>query len=487
MLSCPCPEKPGLTVFASPLDLTNVSITTNIRLVLNSLTETHELNSGLFYKELRLIIKKEELFKTWFSSTALQLDERQDLILFVPNAFTRNFIEKKFLSEISSLARQLWDKKITIQVKSPEPVREPLKSTNAKPVTLAELPMPKKVSNHYTFEDFIAGEENLLAFVAAKCTCEEQNYAFNSPLTITGAHGLGKTHLAMAIAKSHKPHETAYLHAEEFCNEYVHASREGKMEAIRGTLRSKKLFIIEDLDYFLEGNKKKTLEELINTIKVLKRDHKQIVITTTRPAADYEAVSPTLAHLMLSGLKVRLKEPSAASRMLHIQRFMAKYKLRLAPKSVELVESISFKSIRELDGALRQLIAFSIHEKDHLPLSVVKDVLADHIREHGARGSARNKDLHAVAKLVSKAFGISFAKIVSATRERHISEARHIAMSLSNEVQHFTLTEIGQFYGGRKHQSVIFALQKVVEKRKKDMEFNTLYDKLSQQLKSLAE
>lgn len=450
---------------------------------MNSLAEKKSFDSRAFYRELEELVKKKQLIKTWFKNVSIELDHNEDIIINTPNEFSRNFIAKRFLVDINRLTESKWDKKCHLSVKECKKPKEPLKLTkNA--VQPKEESSSQQHFDHFSFEDYLAGEENQLALIAAKTICRESRAGFHSPFTIIGAHGLGKTHLSSAIARSYKKMDVVHLHAEEFANEFVLALRESKLDAFRYTIRRKKLFVIEDIDFFLEGNKKRTIEELIHTIKVLKRDHRQIVITSTRPCADFEIISPRLVDLLLSGLKVRLKEPDENTRKLYIHRFIKKYKARFAPKSIQLLESIPFKSIRELDGALKQLIAFSILEKDKLPISVVKEVLADHLRNHSTCDQGQgHKDLHSVCKIVCKFYGVAFSKLISSSRERHVCLARHTAMHLCNHLHHYTLMEIGNFFGGKPHQSVIYALQKINEKRKKDLEFNKLYDKLCQQLK----
>lgn len=422
---------------------------------------------------------------TWFANTTILFDEDQTPCLVAPNEFAKNWIERKYFHGISERVRNKWQKELQLKTCNEPLQAKTLKMTQEKSLKAsAPIQHQRQIPNHFSFNRYISGEENKLAITAAKML-PENNDAYHSPFMIVGAHGLGKTHLATAIAGEYAYHECVLLHAEEFGNEFIISAKEGKLEAFRATLRSKKVFIIEDLDFFLEGVKKKTVDELINTLKVLRRDERLIVVTSTRPIADYRIVSPKLCDLLLSGLKIRLKEPSSQTRLQYIKEFTKRHRTRFSEKAISFIEAIPFKSIRELDGALKQLVAYSIVEKDKLPISVVREVLSDHIREHmDSDDPALGQDLHTVAKIVCQNFGVSFAKLTSKTRDRHISLARHVAMCISYNEIHSTLKEIGHFYGGKQHQSVLYGVQKIQEKRKKDLEFRKIYDKICLKIKT---
>ncbi|MBF0198194.1 MAG: AAA family ATPase [Planctomycetes bacterium] len=441
-----------------------------------------------FFSEIKKIVRKESLYSTWFSRAEVELNQEGEIVLLVPHEFAANFIRKKFLGPIQEMSLGCWGKNVLVDIKVVKITQNNKKEIEVnqdnslafeKRALLLEKQQPR--FNDFSFKDFVSGHENQFAYVAAKALTSHE--LDNSPLTVIGEHGTGKTHLAMAIVDGWKMNEVAHLHAEEFLNSYVRATQEGQLSSFRASIRSKKIFILEDLDFLLEGKKTKTVNELLNTFKVLKREKRHIVITSRNPILDYELVSPKLSSFLLSGLKVRLTAPSEATRKKLIEQSMAKQAWKISGKCRSFIEDIEFKSCGDLLGAMKQLQAYSSLEKGNVCVSTVREILSDHLRSvsYGGASDGSVNDLHAIANAVSKAFGVSFQKLVSKSRERHISLARHTAMALSYD-QHYTLREIGQFYGGRLHQTVLSAIQKVTQKKEKELDFQRCYDKLFHEL-----
>jgi chromosomal replication initiator protein len=452
-------------------------------LTFSTLEHISENDTTVFYEALKREIKSDQVFKMWFENTQISLDSEGKPLLLVPNTFSRQWILKKFSKQLSNLGQKLWNNEIKCEIKTEKTVKMPQNELATKDEGLINSIVKPKVERFdgFSFSDYVAGVENQLAYYAAKNIYQEESY--NCPFTIVGDHGTGKTHLASAIVNGMSKNSVSFLHAEEFANSYISSVISNNIESFRNSIRSKKVFIIEDLDFILEGNKKKTIEELIQTIKILKREKRLIIITSTHPLNEYETVSPKLVNILLSGLKVRVISPSEETRRNIIEKYLKNHKVKLRPKSLKFIESISFKNHRELIGALKQLATFSKLKNEILALNVVKEILADHL--YSSTNSALGDgdiDLHSIAQCVSNRYGVSVQKMMSSSRERHISEARHMAMALSYDY-HNTLNEIGLFYGGRLHQSVLYSIKKVQGKRQKSTDFDKLYNKLNNELK----
>jgi chromosomal replication initiator protein len=436
-----------------------------------------------FFDELRKEIKPESNVKAWFKNTWISTDEDGSPVLCAPTTFSRQQIEKRFSKQLSNVAEHLWQQPVKVCVKS--------KKTTEMPQEDFVKQETKSFSNYFkteierfegfAFNDYEAGVENQLPFFAAKNIFSQDCY--NSPFTLVGDHGTGKTHLASAIVNGMEKSSIAFMHAEEFANSFISNVVSGNLESFRNSLRSKKVLIIEDLDFILDGNKKKTIEEIIQTIKILKRDKKVIILTSTAPLNDYESVSPKLVNILLSGLKVKLSGPSEQTRKIIISNYLSDNKVKLSAKCIQFVESIEFNNHRELLGALKQLSTFAKFDKNALSLKVIRDILGDHLSNSLLQNQSSGElDLHHIAKNIATRYGISVQKMMSSSRERHISNARHLAMTISYE-NHNTLNEIGQFYGGRSHTSVLYSLDKISQKRKSDSDFNKLYLKISREIK----
>ena len=461
-------------------------------LELSSLRETIPFSDEAFYDRVRRVVKKESFFKTWFSRTFVTQENDREVVLKVATPLAMDWIEKKYLSQLKVEIKELWDMDLKLEegtsgehsfkpvVSESFSTEDSFSMTRTSPV---KLEAPIRRHREFTFDNFITGPENLMAYTAAQGVATGSAHV-HSPLFIVGGHGTGKTHLVSCIQDACPQSQVLCWHAEEFANAYIQAMQSGELERFRAQIRSKRVVIIEDLDFFLEGAKTKTKEELLHSLKVLKRDHRHIVITSNEPAGRFSPSAPKLSNFLLGGLTVKLDNMSSISRKKMVEHGLASFACPLSPKSVEFVQSIAFKNPRELKGAIQQLSAYSVLKNESLPLSVIKDVLSDHLRMSGELASTpESQDLHSVARLVCDAFGVSLQKLLSPSRERYVSLSRHVAMALSYDF-HFTLKEIGQFYGGRLHQSVLFGIKKVSAKREKDLDFQRTYLKLQQELKS---
>lgn len=437
-----------------------------------------------FFKEVRGLVKKESLYKTWFSKTELRDNDENELVLSVPHEFSKNWIQKKYMAGLSEISNRLVGKRIVLEVRQQNADKMAQKQLVSvrEPQTDCENKVSKRaLVSEFSLDDFIAGSENQLALVAAKNFMRSKFY--HSPFVIIGGHGVGKTHLALGAVSGTPCQEVFSMRAEEFANAYILAAKEGQLDSFRASIRSKKYFILEDLDFFLEGQKKKTVDELMNTLKVLQRENRQIILTSSKFVHEFREISPRLADFLLSGLKVRLSAPSILTRRELILRFINEHGKILLPKSISFIEEIPFKSLRDLVGALKQIQMYASLGNSPLELNVIKDLLTDHFGEWSKGESEEGIDLQDIGKCVAEMFGVQMKKLISSSRERHISLARHTAMSLSYD-QHFTLKQIGHFYGGRLHQSVLFAIQKIQKKRQKEVEFKAIYDKLVRQIRT---
>ncbi|MBF0244683.1 MAG: ATP-binding protein [Planctomycetes bacterium] len=443
-----------------------------------------------FYGRVRELLEKENLFQTWFSDTDVDLIEDHGPVLRVPNHFNKGWINSNYRKELNQASREVFDADMTVEVSKETFANVEISSNDIFheseiiPISNKSKPFvpPKK---EYSLDTFIAGDENQLALAAAKAF---RPNAHHLPLLVLcGDHGSGKTHLAYAIAAKWQSSEVCHLYAEEFANQYISAARSNTTEEFRSVIRSKKLFILEDVDFFKDGTKKKTMDELVNTLKVLIRDHKHIIITAHLPVSAFEQAHMQFATLMLSGLRIKLMPPSPSSRETLLNNCSLTSKTEFTPPVKKFLSQVPFRSIGELRDAIKQLETFSSFNEQALPLNVVKDLLSDHYRKDLSPTQSGVVDIHEIASIVGKEFGVSVPKLVSSGRQRYVATARHAAMAIAHDAAHSTLQEIGRFFGGRSHQSVLFALNKINQKVEADPAFRLLFRKLKDQVASLTE
>lgn len=454
-----------------------------------SLEEKVTFSEESFYKAVQEKIGQKKAFQTWFSRTKIGEVRDGQIVLYVSNALALDWIKKQYHRKLNKMVSEIWGCELLLQVgaelsslETPQAGVVKEQSTEKKPRQVNT----KANDGRYAFGKFVVGPENQMAFVASQGLATGQAHV-HSPLVLSGGHGTGKTHLASAIYDSFPKSQVLRMQAEEFSNAYIQAVRsEGAqdLEGFRAMIRSKRLVIIEDLDFFLEGNKKKTLDELLHSLVVLKREMRHVVITSSQPAYRFDSISPKLAHFLMDGLTVKLGELTKTTREKLLVQCCRSMELSLSPKCLEFISGIDFRSPRELESAIKQLKAYSVMGTDKLAIKVVREVLSDHLRmDEGGQKEEGFQDLHDIAKHVADLFGVSVAKLVSASRERHVTLARHTAMSCSYD-HRFTLKQIGDFYGGRLHQSVLFATKKVAVRRQKDLDYQRTYRKLQSELKS---
>lgn len=431
---------------------------------------------NLFFDRVKTLVQEDGIFQTWFGPTAVEMDDDNGPTLWVPYDFSKDWISRKYRRQLDDISRDLWKKNLTIHTRekkgnendpkksalalSKPSIPNALMHDSAKKPDAAVLKCSEGEASapRSGFDEFISGRENLLAFAAAKAISPGSTE--NSPFVMIGGNGMGKSHLAKAIASRWDKDSCAYLHAEEFGNSYVHAIMENRLHLFRSSVRNRKLLVMEDLDFFLEGNKKKTLDELIHTFKVFKREKRQVVITSCRPVCDYEAISRPLSDFLLSGLKVRLCSPEPESRRAMIEAMAAGIVGDFPKRVKDFLAAVPFSSAGELCAAVKQLCAFARVEGGELPLGIVKEILADHLRMVCVPPE-RHRNLHDIAAQASRHFGIPVSRLLSSSRERHVAMARHTAMLIAHDEGHHTLRDIGRFFGGRMHQSVLFAIQKM--------------------------
>jgi len=438
------------------------------------------------------VVGRESSYKSWFSDASFQLGGEGTWQLTVSSQFRFDWIKKQYLKAlVEKAASELGIKLELIKINKSETIGTEGSFVSAdggsgkeKPLELklANLPKKQKHSNRgYSFDDYISGKENRLPLAAAKSIAEDAGLHC-SPLFIWGDHGLGKTHLASSIADAWPENQIEYLLAEEFSNAFVMANRNNERDQFQARIRSKRVLIIEDLDFFLEGNKKGSIQELIHSIKILKREGRYIVLTSSRALPDFKNMSHQLYEILLASLSVRLTKPCEASRAKLLGIYIKRYGLKLTPRAKEELEKVPFESPTQIKGALKQLEAFNRLQDESLDLQLVRDVLTDfQLMLNDVGFAPMGDDLHQVAKVVSKEFGVSVQKMLSKSRERYVCLARHVAMKLSYDA-HFTLKEIGQFYGGRAHQTVLASIRRGKELESNDKELSGLFKKLKAQV-----
>tara|TARA_Y100000589_G_scaffold243920_1_gene231586 strand:+ start:1032 stop:2411 length:1380 start_codon:yes stop_codon:yes gene_type:complete len=419
-------------------------------------------------------------FKSWIKPITLESFIEQKIILSVPSNFIRTRIIEQYLDLIKSywLVQNLKinDLQITVSKSSTN------KKTNKEPSTPSHssenLEFSKKddlvnsissdLDNRFTFSNFIVGKPNELAFAAARRVAESKDVPFN-PLFLYSGVGLGKTHLMHAIAheiKRRNPiRRVIYMSAEKFMYHFIKALRFKNTVAFKEQFRNVDVLMIDDVQ-FISG-KDSTQEEFFHTFNALVDQNKQLIISADKSPQDLEGIEERMRSRLGWGLVADIHPLTYELRLGILQAKEEKLSERIPNNILEFLAHKITTNVRELEGALNRLSAFSSLVGREINQEMAQDLLKDLLRS-----SQKKVNIEEIQKRVSQHFNVKMSDMSSARRSRTIARPRQIAMYLSKNLTSRSLPEIGRRFGNRDHTTVIHAVKKVEELRSKDLSFD---------------
>jgi len=423
-------------------------------------------------------------FDTWVRDT--QIDSYEDglFTIAVRNAYARDWLESRLSSTVTRLLMGIMNRNVNVtfvvqQNSSNETVAE---ATAAAPADTTAgidpaLPASQKASSlnpRYTFENFIVGPNNRLAHAAAQAVSENPAKAYN-PLFLYGGVGLGKTHLLHAIGNYCQEHglNVLYVSSEEFTNDMIGAIRSHTTQAFREKYRSADVLLVDDIQFI--AGKESTQEEFFHTFNTLHGQNKQIIISSDRPPKSLVTLEERLRSRFEWGLTADIQLPDFETR-LAILRSKSERLGRIVP--AEIMEFIARRiqsNIRELEGALNRIVAFSDLSGMALTLQLAEVALADLLPQRGDVKPAT------VVDVVARSFNLSVARLLSPERSHDVALPRQIAMYLMRETN-ISLPQIGQALGGRDHTTVMYACEKVADLLERDDRLRRQVVQIRQQL-----
>ncbi len=441
-------------------------------------------------------------FSAWIKPLAPLDYEDGKLRIAAPNRFKLDWVKAQFAGRISALAAQYWDAAIEVQfVLDPrlsvrKPVAAPASSLNghangAAPGSvlnhqIAQLAIeaaPRheqtRINSALTFESFVTGKANQLARAAAIQVANNPGISYN-PLFLYGGVGLGKTHLIHAIGNQvlvdNPSSKIRYIHAEQYVRDVVTAYQRKGFDDFKRYYHSLDLLLIDDIQFF--GGKSRTQEEFFYAFEALIAARKQIIITSDTYPKEITGMDDRLISRFDSGLTVAIEPPELEMRVAILLK-------KATQEGVTLPDDVAFfvakhlrSNVRELEGALRKILAYSrFHGKD-ITIDVVKDALKDLLSVQNRQISVEN-----IQKTVADFFNIKVADMYSKKRPANIARPRQIAMYLAKELTQKSLPEIGDLFGGRDHTTVLHAVRKITADRAKSPECNHELHVLEQTLK----
>jgi chromosomal replication initiator protein len=431
--------------------------------------------------ELELLISKAN-FTTWFKNTSISSFENGHVVVTVPNAFTKAWLENKYHNFILKALQNISGnsvKDISYQVELNVAVKN-----NDKPEVLKsaapELATGFGLNPRYTFDTFIVGKSNELARAAALAVTEKPGQTYN-PLFLYGGVGLGKTHLMQAIGheilKRFPDKKIIYVPCEKFTTEFIQAIGSGKIEKFKATYRSVDILLIDDIQ-FLSG-KEGTQEEFFHTFNTLHQANKQIVISSDRPPKAIHSLENRLISRFEWGMIADIASPDLETRTAILELKCKERNYQLDKEIINYLATTIQNNIRELEGALNRIIAY--HQLNNQPptLPLVKELM-DNLRSSHKYGS--NLTSKKILAVVSEYYDITLDELVGASRKKNLVLPRQVAMYLMREELKSSFPTIGQELGGRDHTTAMHACTKIQESLKNDEKIQQDIHNLKQRL-----
>jgi chromosomal replication initiator protein len=416
----------------------------------------------------------EHAYQNWFSDVDAHELTADQLVLAVPNDFTREWIEGHFLPLLETAAQDAAGEQLHVQL-----VARPA----AAPETLSERE-PRRVEGlnaKYTFDTFVIGSSNRFAHAAALAVAEAPGQAYN-PLFIYGGTGLGKTHLLQAIAayvSQHSPRRSVrYVTSETLTNDFINSIREKRVEAFKQRYRSYGVLLVDDIQ-FLE-HKERIQEEFFHTFNTLYEAGSQIILSSDRPPRDIATLEERLRSRFEWGLIVDIQPPDLETRIAILRKKVATDRIHVPDGQVlTFIASRVATNIRELEGALTRVVAFSSLTSRAMSVDLAQEVLKDVFPQ----GEPAEISIERIQQVVSDRFGISMQELVGQRRSRSVVYPRHVAMYLCRELTDSSLPKIGQHFGGRDHTTVINATSNITKLIREDRGVYNLVQELTARIK----
>ncbi|MGA7800070.1 MAG: chromosomal replication initiator protein DnaA [Gammaproteobacteria bacterium] len=424
----------------------------------------------------------EQQFNTWIRPLQA-IEEQGALRLLAPNRFVLDWVRDHFMERINDSVSRLASAplpRIQLEIGShrrsrPAAVESPAQGNRQPAPTRRPLAPPEAANSSlnrtFTFETFVEGKSNQLAKAASIQVGENPGGAYN-PLFIYGGVGLGKTHLMHAVGNlmlERKPDaRVVYLHSERFVADMVKALQHNAINEFKRFYRSVDALLIDDIQFF--ARKERSQEEFFHTFNALLEGQQQVILTCDRYPKEVDGLEERLKSRFGWGLTVAIEPPELETRVAILMSKASQAQLEMPNEVAFFIAKRIHSNIRELEGALRRVIASSRFTGKPITLEFVKEALRDLLALQDKLVSIDN-----IQKTVAEYYKIRVADLLSARRSRSITRPRQLAMALAKELTSHSLPEIGDAFGGRDHTTVLHACRKVAELKDTDVRIKEDY------------
>jgi chromosomal replication initiator protein len=429
----------------------------------------------------------ETTYRTWFGDVGGVDLSSASLVLAVPNDFTREWIEGHFLGLIGAAIRDVTGNERAVQLLVQEQPERPAPASVAEN-GLAQHPRIHRLDTSgmnpkYTFDSFVIGSSNRFAHAAALAVAEAPAQAYN-PLFIYGGTGLGKTHLLQAVAQYVGEHSgdlsVRYVTSETFMNDFINSLRDKRIEGFKQRYRTYDVLLIDDVQFF--EHKERIQEEFFHTFNSLYEAGSQICMSSDRPPREIATLEERLRSRFEWGLITDIQPPDLETRIAILRKKVKTDGIHVPdPQVLTFIASRVSTNIRELEGALTRVVAFSSLTGRAMSVDLSQDVLKDVFPQ----GEAAAVSIKRIQELVSERFGLSLDELCGDKRSQNIVYPRQVAMYLSRELTDSSLPKIGKEFGGRDHTTVIHATSKIARLIREDRSVYNLVQELTARVKQV--
>ncbi len=433
-------------------------------------------------------------FKTWFSNTKpVDLKDDNILMIEVPNDFIKDWIETRYNQLITDVIQNLTDSNLKCRFYTEEELNEIFEEEseeepkqeetnnkedkkNTKDKNAEGYNINTNLNPKYSFDSFVVGNGNRFAHAAALAVAEAPAKAYN-PLFLYGDVGLGKTHLMQAIAHyilKHNPdNKVVYVSSETFTNELINAIKDDRTASFRNKYRNIDILLVDDIQFL--ANKERTQEEFFHTFNSLHEANRQLIISSDRPPKEIPTLEERLRSRFEWGLITDIQKPDLETRIAILRKKADLENLTVPNEVIIYIANNIQSNIRELEGALIKVIAYSsLVDKDidtDLAENALKDLIVDN-------KEPREVNIELIKDIIVDYYNLKDEDMTSKKRTQKIAFPRQIAMYLSRELTDLSLPHIGDEFGGRDHTTVIHAYNKIEQKIEEDSKFANVVDKI---------
>lgn len=482
-----------------PVDSAGVALDLGRALELGGAVELETKDPDEIWRALLGALRKDlrkEQFETWFRRARLRDFDSERLLVVVQNGFARDWLQTNYRAALETAAKAVFGSERAVEFEVDPELSFPREADPATPPAAVEPARPPRstpaaptssrllwssdfaLNPGYTFESFVVGPCNRFAHAAALGVSEAPGSAYN-PFFLHGSVGLGKTHLLQSLCYALLERDPGarilYLSCETFINHFISALENGDLQKFRNKYRNVDVLVVDDIHML--ANKERTQEEFFNTFNTLYNASKQIVLSSDSSPKEIPTLQERLVSRFKWGLVTEIESPCYETRMAIVRRKSRERGRELPEPVAHLLAEHIDSNIRELEGAVTRVIGFASLARQEISIELVRRALRDVFAVQ--KGQPTMDD---VMRVVTAHFNVKLTDLQSRRRTNAIAHPRQIGMYLARRITRHSLEEIGGFFGGRDHTTVLHAVRKVERDVKRDERFRALVASFLDQL-----